>query len=255
MTKIDEALADVRHEGSDPFVDLEKETPTESLPVEEPKEEVKVEEPVVEKTKEEGGNTPEDNIPFHKHPRWIEREEELKALRERDEVYEREIAELKALSIKNEPVNVPEWFKELYGENETAYQKYLEHEQVRTEEIKKKVIEEQEQKVKQQQDETEKWNKWVSSEYDKLESEGYKFDRDKFAKVMLDYMPTDEQNNLDFKKGYKIYEALEPKPNPAISEARKQLADTVTGGQQGEKKSKDYMTPSDLRNKSWGNIA
>ena len=246
--ELKEILADVPTEGSDPFKDMEKETPPESLPETKPEE---------DKPKE-GESTPEDNLPFHKHPRWIERETELDRLRERDEENTKIIQELAAFkedySKKTESTDIPDWFRELYGENEIAWQKYSEYEQVRTEEIEKKVIERQEQYQRQALEETTKWNKWVDNEVKKLEDEGKKFDRNELIKTMLDYRPTDENNNFDFQKGYKIHEMLKRKPDTSHSDARKILADTTTKTTGGEKPPKDYMTTNELRRTSWGNL-
>lgn len=245
---IEEILADVKKEGSDPFAALEKETPSDSPSEKEPKDGEGEDKP------EEGDNTPEDNVPFHKHPRWIERENELKELREREEATARELSELKELTSKKEPSDIPDWFKELYGDNEVAYRKYEEHERTRTEEIKAKVIQEQEHAWQQSVAETQKWNQWVENELGKLESEGKQFDRNKFINVMLTYRPTDENNNFDFKAGFKIYEVLEAKEvDPVKSQARKQLADTTTSSK-GDKKVQDYQTPETLRGKSWHNL-
>jgi len=245
----EEILADIQKEGEDPFKDMEKETPPESPP------EIK---PEADKPKE-GDILPEDQVPFHKHPRWIERENELKILREGAEANAKEIADLKNLQEENakrfEPSNakVPEWFKELYGDNEIAWQKYQEHEQAKEQEIETRILARQQEAQSRQTAETAKWNKWVEDEIAKLEATGAKFDRNELIKTMLDYRPTDENNNFDFQKGYKIYEALKPKEDPAHSNARKQLAD-ATLKTSGEPKTKDYMTTPELRKTSWANL-
>lgn len=238
-------LADVKQEGSDPFAGM-GETPSESLP--EKKEEGE-EAPVVEEEKDE-------NVPFHKHPRWIERENELSELRESNETTSRELEELKAMKETQSKGDseIPAWFSELYGENEKAWQKYNEHEQQRTEEIETRILTKQQEEAQKQVDETNKWNKWVDSEVDRLKEDGHTFDRNKLIKVMLDYSPTDANNNLDFEKGIKIYEAMEGEPDTAKSDARKVLADTATTTTKGEPAKKDYMTQADLRNRSWGSL-
>lgn len=250
---INEVLADVKQEGSDPFASLEKETPTVAPAETEPKDEVKEEKP------EEGDNTPEKELPFHKHPHWIKREEELRELREFKETVTpklSEIDEIKSRLPKMEKTEVPDWFKELYGDNEVAYQKYSEHHQKEVEEIEQSLIERQENQRQQSIKETQKWDKWVADQITGLKNEGKEFDENKLKKVMLDYSPTDSNNNLDFQKGYKIYEALETKvDNTEKSQARKQLADTAINTSKGEKEKKDYMTSNELRNKSWGQIA
>ena len=242
---IEEILADVKKEGSDPFATLEKETPSDSPTENEPKDD----------KPGEGKDTPEDLKGFHQHPRWIERENEIKSLREQQEQNARELAELREQNSKKEPSEVPDWFRELYGDNEVAYRKYEEHEKARTDEIKVKVLEEQHQAQVQAQAETQKWNSWVEDEIGKLEKEGKQFDKNEFINTMLAYRPTDENNNFDFQAGYRIYEALKAKEiDPAKSQARKQLADTATATSKGEKKAQDFQTPETLRNKSWHSL-
>lgn len=242
----DNALANVPKEGDNAFADMEKETPPESLPGTKPE----GDEPA------EGDVPAEDNVPFHKHPRWIERENELTSLREREEEMARELADLKAFreetSKKLEtPTGVPEWFQELYGDNQVAWQKYSEHEQARTTELETRILSKQREEQTKQTQEAERWTKWVDEEIGKLESEGNTFDKNRLIQTMLEYRPTDENNNFDFKAGLKIYKALETKPDTAKSDARKALADTATAtSTRGETPKKDYMTTAELRNRS-----
>lgn len=244
-------LGDVPREGSDPFTELEKETPSESPSEKEP--EVKSE----EVKPEEGANTPEVNVPFHQDPRWIKREEKIKEFESYKEQTEREIAELKAFreeAKSSQPTDVPDWFKELYGDNQVAWNKYSEHDRVQREDIKREVLKEQELLRQRQTDEATRWNKWVDEEISKLQTDGKQFDRNKLIKTMLEYRPTDDNNNFDFEKGFRIYEALEQKDiDPQKSQVRKQLAD-IANSSKGDKKAKDYMTAADLRNKSWNNL-
>jgi hypothetical protein len=264
MPELKDILADIPNEGSDPFKDLEKDTPPESLPDKKPEEE----------KPPEGDVLPEDNLPFHKHSRWIERETELDRLRERDEENTKIIQELAAFkeeySKKTESTDIPDWFRELYGENLIAWQKYSEYEQVRTDEIEKKVVARQEEFQRKTLEDTTKWNNWVDAQLVKLGNEkgvdfvsqndtlpdGTKTNsaRNELIKTMLDYRPTDENNNFDFQKGYKIHEILKGKPDTSHSNARKALADTTTKVTGGEKPPKDYMTSNELRRTSWGNL-
>jgi hypothetical protein len=242
MNKIENELADVKNEGEsldDVLGNLASESQTEENS---------------EKEKPAEGVVPvEDNIPFHKHPRWIERENELNELRERDEQTARELAELKAS--RSENTEVPPWFSELYGDNKVAWQKYSAQEEAKFAELESRVVARFEEKQTKAQKEAEHWEKWVDSEMVRLESTGNKFDRNELTKVMLEYSPTDNNNNLDFNKGYKIYEALKGKPDSARSEARKQIADTTSvATTRGEPAKKDYMTAADLRNRSWGSL-
>lgn len=241
----EDQLDSFEREGADPFAALEK-TPAESLPAKDTAEEA----------------APEEAVPFHKDARWIKREEELNQLRERDEVNARELAELKAFKEETTKrfaparTNIPDWFKELYGENEVAWQKYSEREVVREQEIEQRLLDRQYQAEQQKVAESQHWNRWVESEFTKLQAEGATFDRNKFASYMLKYKPTDDAGNLDFKAGYELYQLKEGGDTAEKSDARKQLADTTTRStSRGEKPRKEFMTPADLRNTSWNNIA
>ena len=146
-------------------------------------------------------------------------------------------------------MKVPDWFRELYGDNEPAWIKYQEHEESIKREVAQGILHQQQEEAQRQAQETAKWSKWVEDEIGKLEAEGLKFDRNVLIKTMLDYRPTDEQGNFDFQKGYKIYEALNPEEKPNL-EARKSIADS-TISKKGESPKKDYMTSAELRRKSW----
>lgn len=262
MSEVEQALADVKPEGdTDPFaaLDTEKETPSDSPAEKQPEDEESKDKPA---EGEEGkpDNTPDEDVPFHKHPRWIERETELKTLRERDEQTARELEELKAfkeeVSGKLSPsdTDIPDWFKELYGENGVAWKKYEAREREREIEIERNIIARQTEAQAKAQEEAKRWNKWVDDEITKLQEEGKQFERNELIKTMLDYRPTDEQGNFDFKKGYEIYEALKRKEDPAHSQARKQIADISTKSSKSDKESKGFLTTSDLRGKPWHSL-
>lgn len=238
----EDIFADITREGADPFANMGEETPSESQPENEPAE------AVVTTSKEE------DNLPFHKHPRWIEREQELQELRERDAERDRQIAELTAAQESKDSADIPDWFSELYGDNKTAWEKYNAHEQDRTNEIERRILAKQQEEQNKATQEEKFYGEWIDNEVAKLEAEGLKFDRNELIKTMVEYSPTDGDNNLDFHKGYNIYQALKVQPDTEKSDARKQLADTATTSSRSEPSKKEYMTPGDLRNRSWGSL-
>ena len=247
MPNLDELFADIPSEG-DPiesvFKDTETDTPSDSQPEEEPK----GDKPVV------GDDTPppteEDNVPFHKHPRWQQMQEKASKV---DDL-ERELHELRENVTHREPSDqeVPESFQKLYGNDPVAYKAYRE-EQIRLkDELKRELFEEQEAATRAEREESEKWTNWVEDEFTRLQSDGKQFDRNELGKIMLDYAPTDANGNLDFDKGLALYETLKSaKTAPVNSTARKQLAAAATATTTGETPKKDYMTTEDLRSKSW----
>jgi hypothetical protein len=254
---LEEIFADVKKEGSDPFeqFDKEKETPAESQPEKEQEKEESVADDVLKDDPKEKINT-EENSPFH--IRWQKREEKLKAeFEEKLEVYKKELEQTIEDKTKQEDSNIPEWFTELYGDNQVAWSKYEQREKAREEEIEKRVLTAYETKQQEQVDQSKKWEKWVDDQVELLENEGKKFDRNELIKTVLDYRPTDEQGNFDLRKGYDIMEALKGKQDAVKTQAsleRKKIADTTSKAGGGDSPKKDYMTPSDLRNKSWNQI-
>lgn len=262
MSEINELLADVKQEGT-PIADL-VETPSDS-PTEK---ETEKDKPA------EGENTPEDNLPFHKHPRWIERENELKTLRERDEQTARELAELKSFkeetSKRFEPDSeVPEWFQKLYGDNKEAYKAYEVEHKRELAEIEQGIITRQQEAILQAEAENKKWLGWVDTGIKNLEKEigidltsendkdvngnPVNATRNEILKLMLDYGTTDESGNYDFKKGYEIYKLMHQN-DTNNSQDRKKLADTITKSSNTVRKEKDYMTLNDTRRKSWATL-
>lgn len=252
MNEENNGLADVKIEGENPFDGLGEDTPAESLPAKESGE-VKP---------DQGKNTDEDlTTPFHKHPRWIERENELRILKEKNEQYERDLEDLKQFreqtSQKLSPTDtkIPDWFVTLYGNNPEAWEKYSEHTKAEREEIKREVIEAQQQQIIEAQEQEKYWDNWVENEMSKLEAKGYKFDREELAQVMFKTKPTDAEGNFDFEAGYETYIARKgTNVNPQVSQARKQVADSITKSSRGEPAKKDYMTSAELRGKSWNQL-
>jgi len=235
----EEIKADIA-KADDPFALLEKDTlpesPTEKEPVK------------------------EEEIPFHKHPRWIEKQREIEELRSREEETARELAELKTFKAEIEPKisnlqpvvsKIPDWFVELYGENQSAWSKYEMHEQAKEQEMERRVIERQAATQRQQSEQMAYWERRNNQEMDKLAANGKEFDRNELAQTMIKYQPIDANGLFDFEKGYEIYEAFKKKPDPAHALARKTLADTTTKTTTAGERKKDYKTAHDLRGKPW----
>lgn len=259
MSELDEIFADINKDGdTDPFKDIkEDETPSESQPETKEKdvEPVSGDTPKDEPESTEKTKPSEDeDTPFHK--RWEKREEKLNAeWQEKFDSFKQGIE--KTVDEKKQDGNIPDWFSELYGDNQVAWQKYSEHDNARTEEIEKRIIERQEQAKKKETDESTKWERWVDDEVDKLKSEGLTFDKNELIKTVIDWRPTDEKGNYDLRKAYDILEMQKAKDNvvdKVKSDARKVIADTTTKTTKGEAPKKDYLTSHDLRGKTWNQL-
>jgi hypothetical protein len=218
-----------------PESSTEKKTETEESPSQEG------EEALAEDTPEE------ENLPFHKHPRWQELQDELKTTREELEKFKT------AKDEKTETdVSLPKWGVKLYGDDavsKEAYQDYLTEESQKVESIKSKIKAEEEERQKREQEETDKWNKWVDQEVETLKADGKKFDKNELLNIALKYRPIDEQGNVSLQKAYDIYELQKKKPS---ADEKKRIAD-ISGGKQKSDEDKD-LPSSVVRSQSWHSI-
>ncbi len=213
-----------------------------------------------------GANTPEANVPFHKHPRWIKTQEELAELRKyrdesktRLETYEQMMSRLGKTEATS-AVQIPEWFPKTGNQkaDEQKYQEYLNYENGVKAQIKQELVEEQTKEATQKAAEEKKWTDWVNTSLDKLEDEGNKFDRNELQKVALEYLPTDLEGNIDFGKALKIMTQLKAQSvavQEVKSDARKRLADTASGSNvRADKPAPKFETTRSLRNQSWDSL-
>ncbi len=226
----------------------EPEDKTEGEPKEEPKEESKK-----DSTEEE------KQIPFHKHPRWIERE---KQWNERFETLKQEGQEELETALEKlkpqEPKGIPNWFKGLYGEDQPEmWNEYNAERKADRDALKQEILveqrEEQSERISKQNEEVQYWNEWIDTEVDKLKADGKSFNRNELLKVALEFKPTDEQGNIDLEKSYELMERMKAKDTKK-SKARKELADSTISDTRGEESPKDFRTPKDLKGRSWEDI-
>lgn len=197
----------------------------------------------------------DENVPFHQHPRWKARETEwnqkLEAMKHE---YEEQMNNLKKTVdevVKPAQTSIPQWFRDMYGDDVPAWTKYSEASKNERAQIKSEILNELKAEQSKQTEEAKKWDNWVEKQISSLEDEGKKFDRNKLVKLMSDYRPVDEQGNYDFHKGYELYEkfeSLEKKPNNTV---RKDIASNSVSDNKGEASPKEYRTPGELRRTSW----
>lgn len=200
----------------------------------------------------------ENNLPYHKNPRFKELVEEknlYKSRAEKVDALEKEIELLKmAQPTANQSARqpIPQWFSALYGENENAWSAYQTHSSEERRQMKAELIKELKSEQQRESQETQKWNGWIEEQLTSLKEDGKQFDRNEFLKFMSDYSPVDKSGNYDFKKGFELYELKKQSESVLKNQGRKIIAAATSSKPGTAPKSKDYVTPKDLRAKGLG---
>lgn len=228
---------------ANPELEKEIETPTES--------------PTEEKTNEEGeGSQPdkivEENIPYHKDPRWIKMYESSKEAKQRADELEEKYAELSEWKAKQESsttaVTIPDWFKRLYGEDEEVYKAYQESTRSERDSWKQEFREELKKEETEKQESLKKGEEWIQDQLADLRDSGITFDENELVKIVVENELFDKDGNPNFKAGLKFMETKEAPMNPN----RKIAAMTKGGGSDPE--DKKFSTSEDVRNQSFNDL-
>lgn len=216
--------------------------------------------PTVEGAKEpEAPNTTqEEDVPFHKNPRWKKIYAENKELKSTVQAMNEKLSKLDEIesrlqSMDKKPEGIPSWF----GSDDPAVWESYKDDQARMfakhrEEAKAEVVEGE----KRRQAEADKWKDWVKTSVDEVaEENGLDFDRDPSARnelmaVMDKYSPIDGQGNLDFRKGYELLQLSKGSAVREKAKAKKAAASIAESAPSAEKPQKDYMTGADFSGKS-----
>jgi|TARA_R100001530_G_scaffold119297_1_gene86467 hypothetical protein len=242
--------------------------PEDETPEESPSEEVEAEET-------ESNTSDEDkDVPLHKHPRFKSKVKELDETRAELEALKRDQSLQDTVSKLSEKVDgltpkpnepIPDWFKQLYGEDQDTWNQYQE-EQIAYEagiirKAKEEVLNEIETKSKSKEDNIAKANEWIDSELEQLSlnhgldlSEG-KNERNEILKVARDYNPTAEDGSVDFEKAYELWKALKPSGvADATIEERKKIASSTSASKSGDVGKSKIKTSHDFKNRGWDQI-
>lgn len=236
----------------------EKETPTDSSTEETTEESNEEETPATDGEQEEETTEPveeqsEDNLPFHKHPRWKELHEDNKLLKETvNQLNER----LSTFNTVPEPTEeAPQWFVNAYGDDPDLYKQYKQAEEQRIADLKQQVIEEIRQEQTSQATQISEYEQKIESDIQALKDKGYDFDENAVKKIVLDNELFDIEGNLNFKAGYEIYKSQRGSKNNLKQEAKKQIASkTSPSGGSAEAPQKEYRTAEDVRGKNWRSL-
>jgi len=206
-----------------------------------------------EPTTEEPNTDDVNNLPFHKHPAWLERKQQWDdkmAQKDRELQELREKVEQVVRPVKNEQVTIPDWFKGIYGDDTNAWNSYQTDQAAERARIKQELIQEQQQVQRAQEERVQRWEQYQTESINRLRDEGKEFDKNELMDIMYKYRPTDDLGNFDFTKGYELLTAIKAtKVNPEKSKARKDIADISPSKSTPDTK-RDYSTANDFRGKS-----
>lgn len=200
-------------------------------------------------------------VDLKKNEAWKEMRQTLETERQAREDLEQRLKDIESQKTVNQSIEQPKFLTDLVGENAEVARSYYEHAQALKEEIKREFYQEQQQLVENQLKEKERWDKWTKDRLSEIESE-YKVDlttpnekgennlKNELAKVMLEYSPSDDQGNLDFRKGMKILTDLkktETREENQKVQVKKNISDATVSKESSSKETKDYMTAADFR--------
>lgn len=225
--------------------------------------------PAEEKTneEEEGSdpeNTPEEKLPFHKHPRWIAQQNREKAL-EAEIAALRETVETRIAPQDDEETEelpeMPEWFVAAYGDDPELWEQYLAIEEQKEAEREERILQRIAERTSQKADEEKASLEWVDTQLasvrENLQEGEPDFDDNALLKVVTDFRPSDEEGNLDFRAAYEILQKMgnaapvtKTEGNGSIQD-KKRLA-SHTPGSGGEPNAETVTTSEDLaKDRPW----
>ena len=193
----------------------------------------------------------QEEVPFHKHPRWKEMYEDNKALKER--LAALESPKPPAQQSANKQTDIPDYWKDLYGDN--AERTWSAH--MRTlDDVKRQAVEETEQRLnakqRQEAEVQQHAQRYVEESLSNLKAEGKSFDDNELLKVVSDYRPITADGQWDFEKAYQILQMMKGSDGKEKSEARKKLAsETTRNSSKGEPDKKGHSIEELRRRGGW----
>lgn len=195
-------------------------------------------------------NTPaEDNVPFHKNPRFQQIIQERNQARERAQLLEEELAKKSG----NNPDNIPQWFATRVGDDPEAWAEYLETTQAEKVQLKKEILAEIKAEAETQaNEEAERINEletYIEASLDELGLTD-KSERNELTKFMIERPIYNQNNQLDFKTAKELLD-VNKLANKEKSGLRKLLAGSTLASD--GQKTPGYATPETV-GRSWYGI-
>jgi hypothetical protein len=195
-------------------------------------------------------------VPFHKHPRWIRREQEIADLKAQLEA-ERSTKQTTAPVIET-PGHVPAQFQKLFGDDVEAYKEWQTLLKTESRKEAESIIEQRQQAEKAQKDQEANFQtkavSWAEDQFIDLADEtGIDFssqdttERNQVLDIIVEYGLYDENGMPKIKEANKLREKLYPaKADGLVAEKKSVLTKTATKTSVSSPKS-DVWTPSKIR--------
>jgi hypothetical protein len=227
-----------------------------------PREDKTLEEVLDSVDKELEVENPTESLPEKEEPD-LKQNNAWKELREARELAEAKAQELEArlqAIEKGGTEEKSEFVNSLVGDNEEVEKHWAKEKESLKEQVKQEIIQDQVNAQKKEQEQKEYWNNWTNERLSEVEKEfnvDFKTNESKkneLSKVMLDYSPTDEQGNLDYRKGWKIVSELSKVrevEETQKTQVKKNIADATVSKETSTQQNKGFVTSNDIRGKDW----
>lgn len=205
---------------------------------------------------DEADNTQAETKPEFDHPRFVSMskklstfEEENKSLKQQLEEINSKIEQTQSAITSNQPQEIPDWFKESYGDDQNLYKQYLSNIEAERQAIKQSIVEELRQEQTKEQQETQQAREWLENELESIATEAgglSKGDRNEIVKTALDYNIRDDENRYDLRAAHRLYTQLKAKEQEDVN-AKKRVASQSMASKAQTTKDDGVFTPDDLR--------
>ena len=227
-----------------PNEEPQTEKETQPVPPAEEKTDEKETPPSAEPAKDEQEKD-ENELPFHKHPRWKAMNDENRTLRERLDQVEQRVSNIPEPQQETE---IPSWFQSVYGDDPALYSQYQQANIAERQAIKQEIINEIKAEQNSKSVEEQQINKYIEDQVSTLKDEGNQFDKNELMKVVLDNKLFDDEGRLNFRAGLAIL-----KSTGSVSktqQAKKDVAGKTDTTPKSPMKT-DFVTSKDLQGRSW----
>lgn len=172
-----------------------------------------------------------------------------RAIQERDDAFrrieelERRLNQPAPKQNTNEPI--PAWFANYFGTEAQAKEAWENLKPVDRDGLKAEIRDELRREQEAERASTQKWDRWVNEQVESLEEEGETFERNALLNVMNKFKPTDDEGNLDFRKGLELLRLQGEKPSQ-VEAKRKAAAMTATPQKGSEPSKRNVVSRADI---------